>query len=160
MTTIFIGVSVRAAGLTDKHVPYRGTALAMQDLVAGQNDLSFPDAGSSVPQIRAGTIKSFAVMANSRLPAALDIPTSDEAGLPGFHDATVARTSWGWGARHGLQSRDRASDVPAWPFTVGSLIQLKAIDGVGVAFRRHLGTRGLSMLPLGRALRNAQLGVK
>jgi tripartite-type tricarboxylate transporter receptor subunit TctC len=76
-----------------QHVPYRGAALAMQDLIAGQIDLMFPDASTAVPQFRAGTIKVFAVMANSRLPAALDIPTSDEAGLSGFH---VANRSAFW----------------------------------------------------------------
>jgi tripartite-type tricarboxylate transporter receptor subunit TctC len=70
-----------------QQVPYRGIALAIQDLVAGQIDLVFPDANTSLPQFRAGNIKIFAVMANGRLPAALDIPTSDEAGLPGFHAA-------------------------------------------------------------------------
>jgi tripartite-type tricarboxylate transporter receptor subunit TctC len=76
-----------------QHVPCRGTAQAMQDLVAGQIDLMFPDAGTSLPQLRAGTIKVFAVMAKNRLPAALDIPTSDEAGLPGFY---VANWSGFW----------------------------------------------------------------
>ena len=68
-------------------VPYRGTPLAMQDLVAGQIDLQFSDTGTAVPQIRAGTIKAFAMVAKSRSAVALDIPTCDEAGLPGFHAA-------------------------------------------------------------------------
>jgi tripartite-type tricarboxylate transporter receptor subunit TctC len=54
----------------------------MQDLVAGQIDLMFDIAGNSLPQLRAGTIKAIAVMANSRIAAAPDIPTVDEAGLP------------------------------------------------------------------------------
>jgi tripartite-type tricarboxylate transporter receptor subunit TctC len=70
-----------------QQVPYRGIALAIQDLVAGQIDLAFPDANTSVSQFRAGNIKIFAVVAKNRLPAASDIPTSDEAGLPGFHAA-------------------------------------------------------------------------
>jgi len=66
-------------------VPYRGGAIAMQDLLAGQIDLIFDLAASAVPQVRAGSIKAYAVMAKSRLAAAPDIPTVDEAGLPGLH---------------------------------------------------------------------------
>jgi tripartite-type tricarboxylate transporter receptor subunit TctC len=66
-------------------VPYRGGAIAMQDLLAGQIDLIFDLAASAVPLARAGTIKALAVMAGSRLAAAPDIPTVDEAGLPGLH---------------------------------------------------------------------------
>jgi tripartite-type tricarboxylate transporter receptor subunit TctC len=57
----------------------------MQDLMAGQIDLMFDIAGNSLPQVRAGTIKAIAVMANSRIAAAPDIPTVDEAGLPGLY---------------------------------------------------------------------------
>lgn len=66
-------------------VPYRGAALIMQDLLAGRIDLMFDFAANSLPQLRFGTIKVFAVTAPSRLPAAPDIPTVDEAGLPGFY---------------------------------------------------------------------------
>jgi tripartite-type tricarboxylate transporter receptor subunit TctC len=69
-------------------VPYRGAAPAMQDLIAGQIDLIIADNSvTSLPQVRAGTIKAYAVTAKSRLAAAPDIPTVDEAGLPGFHIA-------------------------------------------------------------------------
>jgi tripartite-type tricarboxylate transporter receptor subunit TctC len=57
----------------------------MQDLVAGQIDMMFTDPVSSVPQVRAGTIKAYAVTAERRLAIAPDIPTVDEAGLPGLH---------------------------------------------------------------------------
>jgi tripartite-type tricarboxylate transporter receptor subunit TctC len=63
-------------------VPYRGAAAMMQDLLAGQIDLMIDFAENSLPQVRAGTIKAYAVTAPSRLPAAPDIPTVDEAGLP------------------------------------------------------------------------------
>jgi tripartite-type tricarboxylate transporter receptor subunit TctC len=66
-------------------VPYRGLGPAMQDLVAGQIDLMIDPVGNSLNQVRAGTIKVYAVTAESRLAAAPDIPTTDEAGLPGFH---------------------------------------------------------------------------
>ncbi len=57
----------------------------MQDLLAGQIDLMIDFAANSLPQVRAGTIKVYAVTAPSRLPAAPDIPTVDEAGLPGLY---------------------------------------------------------------------------
>jgi tripartite-type tricarboxylate transporter receptor subunit TctC len=66
-------------------VPYRGAAPIMQDLLAGRIDLMFDFAADALPQIRFGTIKAYAVTAPSRLPAAPDIPTVDEAGLPGFY---------------------------------------------------------------------------
>jgi tripartite-type tricarboxylate transporter receptor subunit TctC len=57
----------------------------MQALVAGDIDMIIDDPTSSLPQVRAGRIKAFAVTARSRLAAAPDIPTVDEAGLPGFY---------------------------------------------------------------------------
>jgi tripartite-type tricarboxylate transporter receptor subunit TctC len=76
----------RASGTRFRFVPYRvGLAAAMQDLVAGQIDFMIDTAANSLPQVRAGTIKAFAVTAKSRLPAAPEIPTVDEAGLPGLY---------------------------------------------------------------------------
>ncbi len=68
-------------------VPYRGTAPAMQDLVAGQIDMMISDPVTSMPQARGGTIKAYAVAASTRLPSAPNVPTVDEAGLPGYHVA-------------------------------------------------------------------------
>jgi Tripartite tricarboxylate transporter family receptor len=65
--------------------PYRGAAPAMQDLVAGQIDLMFDQAGNTLQQLRNGKIKAFAVAATKRLALAPDIPTMDEAGVPGFY---------------------------------------------------------------------------
>jgi tripartite-type tricarboxylate transporter receptor subunit TctC len=68
-------------------VPYRGTGPAMQDLVAGQIDIMIDTPTNSLPHVRAGAIKVYAVTDRHRLAAAPDIPTVDEAGLPGFHFA-------------------------------------------------------------------------
>jgi tripartite-type tricarboxylate transporter receptor subunit TctC len=59
----------------------------MQDLVAGQIDMMISDPVTSVPQQRSGNIKIFAVAAASRLSTAPDVPTVDQAGLPGYHVA-------------------------------------------------------------------------
>jgi tripartite-type tricarboxylate transporter receptor subunit TctC len=66
-------------------VPYRGLAPAMQDLLAGRLDLLFDQPSDAVPQIRSGSIKGYAVTANKRAAIAPDVPTVDEAGLPGLH---------------------------------------------------------------------------
>jgi tripartite-type tricarboxylate transporter receptor subunit TctC len=70
-------------GAQFQFVPYRGAGPAMQDLVAGQVDLMIDQAANSLPQVRAGTIKAYAVTDKVRLAAAPDIPTVDEAGVPG-----------------------------------------------------------------------------
>jgi tripartite-type tricarboxylate transporter receptor subunit TctC len=74
-----------AAGAKFTMVPYRGAGQSMQDLVAGQLDVMLDTPAVSLPQIQAGNIKAYAVTAKSRIPVAPDIPTTDEAGLPGFY---------------------------------------------------------------------------
>ena len=69
-------------------VPYRGTGPAMADLIAGQIDIMFDQASNSLEQVRGGTIKAYAVTSKTRLPSAPEIPTVDEAGLPGFYTST------------------------------------------------------------------------
>jgi tripartite-type tricarboxylate transporter receptor subunit TctC len=72
-------------GTTASYVPYRGTGPALQDLVAGQIDIIVDQASNSLPQVQAGSIRAYAVTDSKRIAAAPDIPTVDEAGLPGFH---------------------------------------------------------------------------
>ena len=72
-------------GTRFQHVPYRGSAPAMQDLVAGQIDMMIDAPVTTLPQVRAEAIKAYAVLAKSRLAAAPNIPTVDEAGLPGLY---------------------------------------------------------------------------
>jgi tripartite-type tricarboxylate transporter receptor subunit TctC len=75
----------KETGTTFQFVPYRGAAPAMQALVAGQIDMIIDSPTIAMPQVRAGNIKGYAVAAKSRLATAPDIPTVDEAGLPGFY---------------------------------------------------------------------------
>jgi tripartite-type tricarboxylate transporter receptor subunit TctC len=72
-------------GIKWQMVPYRSAGLSMQDLIAGQIDILLDTPAVSLPQVNAGTIKAYAVTAKSRLAVAPDIPTVDEAGLPGFY---------------------------------------------------------------------------
>jgi tripartite-type tricarboxylate transporter receptor subunit TctC len=66
-------------------VPYRGTGPAMQDLIAGQIDMIVDQVSNSIAQVKAGSIKAYAIADTKRLATAPDIPTADEAGLAGFH---------------------------------------------------------------------------
>jgi len=72
-------------GTSFTFVPYRGTGPAMLDLVAGHLDIMCDQSSNSLPQVRAGQVKAYAVTAPKRLAAAPEIPTVDEAGLPGFY---------------------------------------------------------------------------
>jgi len=74
-----------ATGTSFQLVPYRGGAPAMQDLVAGQIDMMIDAPVTVIPQLKADKIKAYAVAEKSRLASAPEIPTVDEAGLPGFH---------------------------------------------------------------------------
>ena len=71
------------------HVPYRGGGPAMLDTISGQVDFSFPSLTAALPQATAGRVRGLAVTSATRSPAAPDVPTIAEAGLPGY-----AFTSW------------------------------------------------------------------
>jgi tripartite-type tricarboxylate transporter receptor subunit TctC len=66
-------------------VPYRGTGPALNDLIAGQIDLIVDQTSNSMAQVKAGAVKPYAVTAKARLPSAPDVPTVDEAGVPGLY---------------------------------------------------------------------------
>jgi tripartite-type tricarboxylate transporter receptor subunit TctC len=66
-------------------VPYRSAGLSMQDLVAGNIDITLDTPAISMSQVRGGNIKAYAVTAKTRIAIAPEIPTTDEAGLPGFY---------------------------------------------------------------------------
>jgi len=66
------------------HVPYKGTALFMSDLAAGQIDLAFTGATSSLGFIQAGKLRPIATSSLKRSPLFPDLPTLDESGLPGY----------------------------------------------------------------------------
>jgi tripartite-type tricarboxylate transporter receptor subunit TctC len=74
-----------STGTRFQFVPYRGGGPAMQALVAGQLDLGFEQVANVLGHVRAGEIKAYAVTAKTRLAGAAEIPTVDEAGLPGFY---------------------------------------------------------------------------
>jgi tripartite-type tricarboxylate transporter receptor subunit TctC len=75
----------QVTGTRFQFVPYRGVAPVIPDLVGGQIDIAILDPITTLPQIRAGRIKAFAMMSKSRTPTAPDIPTVDEGGAPGVY---------------------------------------------------------------------------
>jgi len=72
------------AGLKMTHIPYRGTALAVADLLAGQVTMVFADPISALAHIQAGTLRALAVTSKERSSVAPDVPTIAESGYPGF----------------------------------------------------------------------------
>ncbi|HEV7618208.1 MAG TPA: tripartite tricarboxylate transporter substrate binding protein [Burkholderiaceae bacterium] len=70
------------------HVPYRGAGPALQDLIGGQLDLMFDGLGSSAAHIKGGRIKALAVASPKRAPGFPDVPTTAEAGVPGYEVST------------------------------------------------------------------------
>jgi tripartite-type tricarboxylate transporter receptor subunit TctC len=75
----------KATGTSLTFVPYRGGGPLIQDLLGGQIDISFPQAAAAFPQVRDGSLKAYAVMAKTRWPLAPQIPSIDEAGVPGLY---------------------------------------------------------------------------
>jgi tripartite-type tricarboxylate transporter receptor subunit TctC len=71
-------------GTRFQFVPYRGAAPAIQDLVAGQIDMIISDPVTALAQVRAGAIRAYGITTQTRLLSAPEIPTLDEAALPGF----------------------------------------------------------------------------
>lgn len=72
------------AGVKMQHVPYKGTAPALTDLIGGQIQLNFDTPITSLPHIRAGKLKAIAVTGKTRLASMPDVPTFAEAGLPEY----------------------------------------------------------------------------
>jgi len=73
------------AGTHLQYVPYRGTDPALIDLMAGRIDMMFDQVSEASQKLQAGQIKAYAMTAKNRLPSLPDIPTVDEAGMPGLY---------------------------------------------------------------------------
>ena len=113
-------------------VPYRGGAPALQDLVAGQVDLMCDLAANSLAMVRAGRIKAFAVLTKTRWFAAPDIPTIDEAGVPGFYVST-------W---HGFWAPKRT------PKNIVAKLNSAAVNAMAdAAVRRRIADQGMAIPP-------------
>src|SRR6266436_2551820 len=121
-----------ASGVKLQYVPYRGTGPAMNDLVAGQIDLIVDQLSNSINQVRAGNIRAYAITDTKRAASASDIPTTDEAGLPGFF-MTLWSGMW--------VPRDTPKEIVA-------KLNASAVDALNdPAVRKQLESLGLQMPP-------------
>ena len=77
-----------ATGTFIVHIPYKGTALTIPDLIAGQIAFVFDNIASALPHVRSGKVKSLGISQLKRSPLVPDIPTMDEAGMKGFESNT------------------------------------------------------------------------
>jgi len=120
------------SGIKLQYVPYRGTAPALNDLIAGQIDVIVDQTSNSINQVRAGTIRAYAVTDDKRLPSAPDIPTAEEAGLKGFH-MTLWSGMW----------------VPkGTPKEIVAKLNAAAVDALSdPAVKKQLESQGLEMTP-------------
>jgi tripartite-type tricarboxylate transporter receptor subunit TctC len=119
-------------GTRFQFVPYRGAAPMIQDLVAGQIDLTFTQVASALAQVRAGQLKAYGVMSKARWPAAPETPTFDEVGVPGLH-----ASFW-----HGLRApRGTPKDI----IIKLNAALVEALDDAGV--RRRLAEIGQGTWP-------------
>ena len=82
VSVVYFGKEI---GAPVQPIHYKGSGPAMQDAIAGHIQLGFEQAANALPHIRAGKLRAYAVTAKTRLASAPDIPTVDEAGLPGFY---------------------------------------------------------------------------
>jgi tripartite-type tricarboxylate transporter receptor subunit TctC len=88
------GLSLEAVtGNKFQFVPFRGSAPALQNVLAGQLDLIIDQASGALSMARSGGVRTYAVTSKDRLASAPDIPTVDEAGLPGFH-VSIWQAMW------------------------------------------------------------------
>jgi tripartite-type tricarboxylate transporter receptor subunit TctC len=77
-------------GIDMQHIPYKGTAGALQDVIGGRINVMFDVVGPLMPQVRSGLAKAIVVTAKERIPAAADVPTMAEQGVPDFVSGTWA----------------------------------------------------------------------
>jgi len=123
-----------AAGINATHVPYKGEAPALADLIAGQIQFSVANIAAAVPHVNNGTIRALAVTSLTRSPLLPDVPTVAENGVPGFENT-------GW---FGLL-------VPAG--TPGAVVNKIHADTVKILERREMKDRLAvqGMAPVGNA---------
>jgi tripartite-type tricarboxylate transporter receptor subunit TctC len=84
LTHLTMELFKQETGLFILHIPYRGIAPAINDLIAGQTQSLFPGLAAALPHLRSGRIRALAVTGHQRSPLLKDVPTLDEIGLKGF----------------------------------------------------------------------------
>ena len=92
------------------HIPYKGSAPAVTDLLAGQINMMFDNIPSSLPHIKAGKLIALATTGAKRDPALPDLPTIAEAGVPGY-ESGVGSASW---CRPPRRATSSCASTPPW----------------------------------------------
>jgi hypothetical protein len=107
----------------------------MQDMLAGQIQLSMFPATVALPQVRVGKVRAYAVTANARIPVAPDIPTVDEAGLPAF----TSRSGGDFGCQGARLRRSSPGSMPRWwrPWPIRRCAQRIAYQGLALPDARQ-----------------------
>jgi tripartite-type tricarboxylate transporter receptor subunit TctC len=124
------------AGIELQHVPYRGTALAMQDLIAGRINMMMDTLPTALPHIQGGRIRALAVSTTARNPTLPEVPTVAEAGVPGYE-----ALNW-----YGVYAPAATPEVAA-----ARLNQVLAEVVARPAFQARLASQGMLPLALDRA---------
>ena len=83
-THLFAALFERIAGVKLNHIPYKGTAPAVNDLLAGQIEILFDSLSTALPNLRAGKVRALGITNSTRSPSAPDIPTLAEEGVTGY----------------------------------------------------------------------------
>jgi tripartite-type tricarboxylate transporter receptor subunit TctC len=109
---------MQRTGIRLNHIPYKGAAPAVQDLVGGQVPVMFLDLAAGGPQIRAGKVRALAVASAKRIPPLPDVPTIAESGVPASKPGhgRVSSPPWGHRAkrlRDYVRSMRKRSEMPA-----------------------------------------------
>jgi tripartite-type tricarboxylate transporter receptor subunit TctC len=93
------------AGVEIRHIPYKGASPAAIDLIAGQVHMTFFTVSAALPHVNSGRVKPVAIASGRRSPLVPDIPTFDEAGLPGFEAHTWFGVMAPRGTPHAIVAR-------------------------------------------------------
>jgi tripartite-type tricarboxylate transporter receptor subunit TctC len=130
------------AGIQFSHIPYRGAPQALNDLVGGQVDFMFDNITSMAGAIRAGQVRPLAVTSRKRTAALPDVPTMEEAGLPGFEVVAWGGIVAPAGTPRPIVERLNR-EINAWlqlPATQADFAQLGqvALGGTPEFFRAHI----------------------
>ena len=130
------------AGVQMTHIPYKGSAPAMQDLLGGQVQLMFDNLPPSLPQIKAGKLRALAVTTATRAPALPDVPTIAEAGLPGYESSSWFGLLAPTGTPRDIVVKLNA-EIASWLATPEAREKLTAIGAIAMGgtpedFARHI----------------------
>jgi tripartite-type tricarboxylate transporter receptor subunit TctC len=130
------------AGVQMTHIPYKGSAPALTDLMGGQVQLMFDNLPPSLPQIKAGKLRALAVTTATRAPALPDVPTIAEAGLPGYESSSWFGLLAPTGTPRDIVVKLNA-EIASWLATPEAREKLTAIGAIAMGgtpedFARHI----------------------